>query len=1206
MQNLNHTHSAGRAGQPTRWSRRLTAGATAVLLGANWLGFAGTAHAAPAGDAGKREAQSPTYVPGASIQPTKADTESEHYNTWHFGPGDGYAQRAVQQRNGVLLEAGVPTQVIRGNGNDVDQGTDSTPIEDVLDGLELVASDTADLSYQVGVRVDVNASGTWDDGDLWTTLRAPAGDPSVWTTSQAVGGLAAGAAAPAGEMLAALGDRAYAISTGFLAWKPAEPVLVSSFTDASGVTKFRPAPEATPTGEEKRESAPEIRPNGDTFPGWHDAADAGGDLSYEDMTGQWVPGGLNMLGKVQLIKGLEESAYLTNGIDRAQSMRVAATPKSPWEQSEDEDPAAPLWAQVLVRAYPDGVRDVPVDVIVRAAVPKNGDLSQASEWMLSAPVGGVPADTPVSFDEIRAALGEHDVTGYGVFLDTGDYAYLGQIVFNGTTTRFVQSSMPWIVNWSVKLSATTVKPGETITITGTGFDNGGEVLIAGLCRETVPVEATTSFTVTCTVPDDQQPGEVDLAVGYGSVKSRYFITIEAADSEQETRVVRWPHVARDGSDAPGWRGETGDDGSMRVWRGGQGFHWLMEGDSRLLNQLATDAYLPNAITDARTMRVNAWDESDVQGSDLPELGTDELLWAQIEVNTYPDGRGEPPVPVTVRALVPRSGEFSATTEWALSAAIGGIGADTAASIDTIAAALGEHDVIGYGVHVGDGASVLVRDITFGSEQTYFVTSPVMVFDPFVEVEPKQARPGDEVTIRMKHFNVDTSVRIAGLCTQAVRLNARGEASVTCTLPKEQEPGELRIIVTGDPVGSEGRADLTVLPADDPELTTPVDAVVPGKAFTFTGAGFAPGEAVTITGVCAQEVVADAKGRIAVECTVPDSHLPGVVTVKATGQKSDVAVSADLTIGLGPVDPPVAPVWSRLGGADRFETAVKVSREHFPNGAKAVVLSRHDVPADALTAAPFAVKQNAPLLLTQTGTLTAATKTELQRLKPDTVYIAGGTGAVSAQVEQQVRALGAKTVRMGGSDRYATANQIAKTGWGKTGASAVFIATGRDFPDALSAGAAAGGVDAPVLLVDGKAGAVRQDVRAQLTALKPAAVHIAGGTGVVSKGIESGLGKSAKVARHSGADRYATSAAIAKSWHTKSGAVYLATGAGFADALTGAAVAGGKPGPVLLVRSGCVPASVAGVLGEITPQAGYVLGGAGVVSERVLTNRNTCA
>ncbi|WP_158234974.1 MULTISPECIES: cell wall-binding repeat-containing protein [unclassified Leucobacter] len=840
MQNLNQTHSAGRAGQPARWSRRLTAGAIAVLLGASGLGFAGTANAAPAADAGKRDAQSPTYVPGASVQPTTAESESERYNTWHFGPGDGYAQRVEQQRNGVLLEAGAPTQVIRGNGNDVKQTTDSTPLGDVLDGLELVASDKEDLSYQVGVRVDVNASGTWDDGDLWTTLRAPVGDPSVWTTSQAVGGLGAGAAAPADEMLAALGDRAYAISTGFLAWKPAEPVLVSSFTDTSGVTKFRPAPEATPAGEEKRESAPEIRPNGDTFPGWHDAADAGGRLSYESTIGQWVPGGLNMYGKVQLIKGLEESAYLTNGIDRAQSMRVAATPKSPWDHSEDEDPAAPLWAQVLVRAYPDGVRDVPVDVIVRAAVPKNGDLSQASEWMLSAPVGGVPADTPVSFDEIRAALGEHDVTGYGVFLDTGDYAYLGQIVFNGTTTGFVQSSMPWIVNWSVKLSATTVKPGETITITGTGFDNGGEVLIAGLCRETVPVEATTSFTVTCTVPDDQEPGEVDLAVGYGSVKSRYFITIEAADK--------------------------------------------------------------------------------------------------------------------------------------------------------------------------------------------------------------------------------------------------------------------------------------------------------------------------------------------------------------------------------PVDPPVEPaaVWSRLGGADRFETAVTVSREHFPNGAKAVVLSRYDVPADALTAAPFAVKQDAPLLLTQTGTLTAATKTELQRLKPDTVYIAGGTGAVSAGVEQQVGALGAKTVRMGGKDRYATANQIAKTGWGKTGASAVFIATGRDFPDALSAGAAAGGVDAPVLLVDGKAGSVRADVQAQITALKPAAVHIAGGTGVVSKGIESGLGRSAKVARHSGADRYATSAAIAKAWHAKSGTVYLATGAGFADALTGAAVAGGKPGPVLLVRSGCVPASVAGVLGEIAPQAGYVLGGSGVVSERVLTNRNTCA
>ena len=708
------------------WSRS-AAGIAVGALGLSSLVVGGAAASATAAPEGQR------YVPGASILGTTAETESEHYNEWHFGPGTDYAQSVEPRRNGIQLAADVPTQVIRGNGNDVDLNSDTTPLSEVLDGLELVASEDAALTLQVGVRIDDNEDGVWQPGESWATLRAPAGDSNAWTTSRAIGELQPGETVDRAGAIAALGTNAYAISTGFLAWKPASSVLVTSFSDASGTTRFTAEPAAPVAGETRTEYLTEIRPNEDTYPGWHNGADSG--EAWEFVHDTESPNSIALTGRVQLLNGFAEEDFLANGLDLALTMQVGRS-------------GGPVWVQIPVFAYPDGHSGQPVFTTVRALVPESGSLADAPEWEISRKIGGVDKNTPVSFEEIRAALGEHDVIGYGIYVDTDQSALVGSIVFNGLTTVF------------------------------------------------------------------------------------------------------------------------------------------------------------------------------------------------------------------------------------------------------------------------------------------------------------------------------------------------GE---------EQKPTE-----------------------------------------------------------------------------------------------------------------PVAPKWSRLGGADRFETAVKVSREHFPNGAKAVVLSRHDVPADALTAAPFAVKQDAPLLLTQTGTLTAATKTELQRLKPDTVYIAGGTGAVSTQVEQQVRALGAKTVRMGGSDRYATANQIAKTGWGKTGPSAVFIATGRDFPDALSAGAAAGGVDAPVLLVDGKAGAVRQDVQAQLAALKPAAVHIAGGTGVVSKGIESGLGKSAKVARHSGADRYATSAAIAKSWHTKSGAVYLATGAGFADALTGAAVAGGKPGPVLLVRSGCVPASVAGVLGEITPQAGYVLGGAGVVSERVLTNRNTCA
>ncbi|WP_197074099.1 Ig-like domain-containing protein, partial [Leucobacter sp. Ag1] len=121
-------------------------------------------------------------------------------------------------------------------------------------------------------------------------------------------------------------------------------------------------------------------------------------------------------------------------------------------------------------------------------------------------------------------------------------------------------------------------------------------------------------------------------------------------------------------------------------------------------------------------------------------------------------------------------------------------------------------------------------------------------------------------------------------------------------------------------------------------------------------------------------------------------------------------------------------WKRLGGANRFETAVQVSKDSYPRGAKSIVIARSDLAPDALSAAPFAVKQNAPVLLTPPTSLVKETKAEIKRLKADTVYIAGANGAISASVEAEIRGMGVKIVRMAGSDRYETSLKIAQTGW----------------------------------------------------------------------------------------------------------------------------------------------------------------------------------
>ena len=93
----------------------------------------------------------------------------------------------------------------------------------------------------------------------------------------------------------------------------------------------------------------------------------------------------------------------------------------------------------------------------------------------------------------------------------------------------------------------------------------------------------------------------------------------------------------------------------------------------------------------------------------------------------------------------------------------------------------------------------------------------------------------------------------------------------------------------------------------------------------------------------------------------------------------------------------------------------------------------------------------------------------------------------------------------------------------------------------------------------------------------------------------------RVERWAGADRYATSAAIsAASFEPGVEVAYIASGSGFADALSGAPVAGATGGPVLLVPTGSIPAVIQNELNRLQPKRIVVLGGPGAVSASVMT------
>lgn len=89
---------------------------------------------------------------------------------------------------------------------------------------------------------------------------------------------------------------------------------------------------------------------------------------------------------------------------------------------------------------------------------------------------------------------------------------------------------------------------------------------------------------------------------------------------------------------------------------------------------------------------------------------------------------------------------------------------------------------------------------------------------------------------------------------------------------------------------------------------------------------------------------------------------------------------------------------RIAGADRFETASRVSSTVFSDAPVVFVATGADFP-DALAAVPAAAKAGAPLLLAGVEGLPASTAAECRRLGTARAVVVGGVGVLPAVVEQ---------------------------------------------------------------------------------------------------------------------------------------------------------------------------------------------------------------
>ncbi|UWG96980.1 S8 family serine peptidase [Dehalobacter sp. DCM] len=148
--------------------------------------------------------------------------------------------------------------------------------------------------------------------------------------------------------------------------------------------------------------------------------------------------------------------------------------------------------------------------------------------------------------------------------------------------------------------------------------------------------------------------------------------------------------------------------------------------------------------------------------------------------------------------------------------------------------------------------------------------------------------------------------------------------------------------------------------------------------------------------------------------------------------------------------------TRIEGSDRYGTAAAVADLLGTKGS-AVVVNGANFP-DAISTAANAAIEGKPILLTNAASLNSQTENRLRIDAVTATEVIGGTAAVSSSVLAALPG----AVRISGSNRYATSAAVLRDN--EPEGNNLYIATGMNYPDALTGGILAAGGNTTILLV----------------------------------------------------------------------------------------------------------------------------------------------
>lgn len=265
------------------------------------------------------------------------------------------------------------------------------------------------------------------------------------------------------------------------------------------------------------------------------------------------------------------------------------------------------------------------------------------------------------------------------------------------------------------------------------------------------------------------------------------------------------------------------------------------------------------------------------------------------------------------------------------------------------------------------------------------------------------------------------------------------------------------------------------------------------------------------------------------------------------------------------------IHQRFQGENRAKTAVNVQRHYFANTNKVILVNDNAYP-DAISATNVSMGKY-PLLYTGKNSLSVETKSALDKMFLDEIYLMGGVNTISKNVENKLRKNfpHAKITRIMGNNRYDTSAESAKT---RANTTNLIFAAGTNYADALYATSLAAHQNAPILLVSNEG--LSQSTRKFIQSIGNIdSVTIVGGEISVNQSVKNQIEDLTKkrVTRLAGVDRYESSVEVAKRVNANPAEVITTSGEVFADALVSSTVAQKIKAPILLVKKDVLPLSV---------------------------------